>query len=212
MVLQAAELALVAGALAVAASLRPWRMLPHRAPPWPWIAWWLMLPAFWTADRHAATPAAQALSGAGLLLLMTGWPLAVLAMAVAAVLALAIGGLEPAEALHRLAWLGIVPATIALAIGAALRRALSGHPFVYLLGRGFFATLVAEAGAGALAALLEGEPPGGLAVADVALARVLLAFGDALICGMLVAIFFAFRPHWLATYADRVWLPPPPGH
>ena len=42
---------------------------------------------------------------------------------------------------------------------------------------------------------------------DVMLARGLTAFGDAFITGMLVAIFVAFRPQWLATYADRLYLP-----
>jgi uncharacterized membrane protein len=26
---------------------------------------------------------------------------------------------------------------------------------------------------------------------------------------MIAAIFVAFRPQWLATWADRIWLPPP---
>jgi uncharacterized membrane protein len=39
------------------------------------------------------------------------------------------------------------------------------------------------------------------------LARLLAAFGDAFITGMLVAIFVAFRPEWLATYTDRLYLP-----
>ena len=39
------------------------------------------------------------------------------------------------------------------------------------------------------------------------LGRWLSAFGDAWITGMLTAIFVAFRPHWLATYTDRLYLP-----
>ncbi|MBC7938338.1 MAG: hypothetical protein H7Z19_01020 [Chitinophagaceae bacterium] len=39
------------------------------------------------------------------------------------------------------------------------------------------------------------------------LARSLTASGDAFLTGMLVAIFMAFRPVWLATYADRRYLP-----
>jgi uncharacterized membrane protein len=40
------------------------------------------------------------------------------------------------------------------------------------------------------------------------LARLLSAFGDAFITGMLTAIFVAFRPQWLATYADHLYLKP----
>jgi len=39
----------------------------------------------------------------------------------------------------------------------------------------------------------------------------LAAWGDAWLAGMLVAIFVAFRPEWLATYADRIYLPIKPG-
>ena len=39
-------------------------------------------------------------------------------------------------------------------------------------------------------------------------ARWLMAWGEAFSTGMLVAIFVAFRPEWLATYADRIYLPP----
>ena len=47
-------------------------------------------------------------------------------------------------------------------------------------------------------------PPGG-SVDGVA--RFLTASGEAFLTGMLTAIFVAFRPQWLATYADRLYLP-----
>ena len=37
--------------------------------------------------------------------------------------------------------------------------------------------------------------------------RWLSAWGDAFLTGMVVAIFVAFRPEWLATYSDRLYLP-----
>jgi uncharacterized membrane protein len=91
-------------------------------------------------------------------------------------------------------------------IGAALRRWLPHHLFIYILGRGFFATALAVAAAGTLAAALQAVP-GGLSTQDLMVARWLFAWGDAFITGMLVAIFVAFRPQWLATYADRIYLP-----
>ena len=91
-------------------------------------------------------------------------------------------------------------------MGAALRRWMAHHLFVYILGRGFFATAVAGALAGALSAWLHGVPDS-LRLEDVMLGRGLAAWGDAFLCGMIVAILVAFRPHWLATYADRIYLP-----
>lgn len=202
----ALNLALVALALALALGLRPWRSVGPAGPPWPWLAWWAVLPLFWGADRYAAVPLVQPLSGVPLLVLCAGWPLAVLGLLPVAGVTLFMAGLAPAEALHRLVWLGLVPGTLALGLGLAMRRWLPGHLFIYILGRSFFGTMLACAGAGALALWLTGAPAGTEA-ADVLLARWLAASGEAFLTGMLTAIFVAFRPEWLATYSDRLYLP-----
>lgn len=201
------DLALAALACAVALGLRPWRAVPAGGPPWPWLAWWAALPLLWSADRVVAVPVAQPLSGACLLMLMAGWPLAVLALVPTAALVTVMTGLDAADGLHRLVWLGLVPATLALGLGAAIRRWLPNQLFLYILGRGFFATAIAGTVAGGLSVVLHGVPAS-LPAADVALARFLAAWGDAFLTGMMVAIFVAFRPEWLATYADRIWLRP----
>jgi len=200
------QLVVVSLALAAALALRPWRGVGAAGPPWPWLAWWVMLPALWGADRYVDTPAAQPLSGACLLMLMCGWPLAVIALAAVALATGWLAGLTPADALDRYVWLGLAPATLALALGAAVRRWLPAHLMVYILGRGFFATAIAGTLAGTASALLHGSPAG-LAATDVMLGRWLASWGDAWLTGMLVAIFVAFRPHWLATFADHLYLP-----
>jgi uncharacterized membrane protein len=200
------DLLLALAALNLALALRPWRAVAQAAPPWPALACWALLPLLWSLDVITGSPLLQPLSGVCVLLLMLGWPLTVLALLpVAGVIAL-LGGLDAADALHRVVWLGLVPATLALGLGAAVRRWLPNHLFVYILGRGFFATALAIGAAGVAAALLFGVPAQ-LHLHDVLLARGLTAFGDAFITGMLVAIFVAFRPQWLATYADRIYLP-----
>jgi uncharacterized membrane protein len=200
------DLTLALAAFGLALSLRPWRGVGRDGPPGLWLAWLLAMAVFWSADRLAAMPITQPLSGACLLMLMMGWPMAMLALLPVAALAALGTDLGSAELLHRLVWLGIVPATLALLMGAALRRWMAHHLFVYILGRGFFATAVAGALAGALSAWLHGVPDS-LRLEDVMLGRGLAAWGDAFLCGMIVAILVAFRPHWLATYADRIYLP-----
>lgn len=217
------EAALALLALAVALALQPWRALPAGGPPWPWLAWWAVLPLLWGVDAQdpaEGAPAsgaaqgqmpgsmAQPMSGACLLALMAGWPLAVLALLPTAALTGWLAGMDLQTTVERGVWLGLVPATLALGIGAALRRWLPHHLFIYILGRGFFATAIA----GTLAAgghLLLHAGPASLQQADLMLARFLTAWGDAFITGMLTAIFVAYRPHWLATYADRLYLGPP---
>lgn len=193
-------------ALLAALATRPWRLLPPQGPPWAWIAAWALLPLLWSADVLAHSPVAQPLSGASLLVLMAGWPLAVPALAAAALVATLLGPLDAALALHRLVWLGLVPGTLALALGAMVRRWLPHHLFVYIFARGFFGTLLATAAAGALALWLTGTH-GGLSEADLLLGRWLAAWGEALLTGMLVSIFVAYRPQWLATYSDALYLP-----
>jgi len=100
-----------------------------------------------------------------------------------------------------------VPATLAMLAGAGVRRYLPHHLFVYILARGFVVTLLATALAGLLATLLQ-QSPGALAPAELLVARWLAAWGDAVLSGMLVAIFVAFRPQWLATYSDHIYLDP----
>mgnify|MGYP007002410097 CR=1 FL=1 len=202
------DAAVAVAALLLALALRPWRALDAAGPPWPWLAWWAMLPALWGADRYVDMAVAQPLSGACLLMLMAGWPLAMLGLLPVALLTALFADLGAAEALHRAVWLGVIPATLAMGLGAAIRRWLPNQLFIYILGRGFFATALAGAAAGVLSALLHAAPAG-LEPGDLMLARFLAAWGDAFLAGMIVAIFVAFRPHWLATYADRIWLQPP---
>ncbi|WP_395703771.1 hypothetical protein [Aquabacterium sp.] len=200
---------LVLAAVALALGLRPWRAVTPGGPPWPWLALWVLLPLLWAMDRHARVPIALPVSGASLLVLMAGWPLAVLAMLPAAAVLPWSAGLPLAEALHRLAWLGVVPGTLALLWGATLRRWLPHHLFVYILGRGFFGTAFACVAAAALSLAVQ-VMPAGTTPGDWLLGRLLAAFGEAFLTGMLCAIGVAFHPEWLATYADRLYLPRPP--
>jgi len=197
------DLAIATTALLLALALRPWRAA---VPPWPALAWWALMPLLWNTDRLSAQPLLQPLAGSCLLMLMLGWPLAVLMLLPVAGVGWLLAGSNGPEALHRLVWLGLVPITLAMLIGAGQRRWLPQHLFIYILGRGFFATAIAVTAAGVLSVWLHGVPAG-LSADDVMLARALVASGDAVITGMLVAIFVAFRPHWLATYADRIYLP-----
>ena len=199
------NLLLALPAVAIAAWLRPWRAL-QGPPPWPALAVWALLPLLWSLDSTTAAPLLQPLSGVCILLLMLGWPLTVLALLPVGAVIWLMTGLDAGAALHRVVWLGLVPATLALALGALVRHALPRHLFVYILGRGFFSTTLSLATAGALSVWLNGVPVQ-LSADDVMLARGLTASGEAFITGMLCAIFVAFRPEWLATYTDRLYLP-----
>ena len=120
----------------------------------------------------------------------------------------ALGSLSAVAVLSQLVWVGLVPATLALLLGAALRRWLPPNPFVYVLGRGFLGTAVCLFAAGSLSQWSGHTLPG---VGDQLslVARWLMAWGDAVVTGMLCAVFVAFKPAWLATWSDERYLKPP---
>lgn len=200
------EIAVLAAAAPAAAWFRPWSTLRQVSLRSPWLAALALLPWLWGLQRWVPGGLDLQLSGACLLVLAFGWPLAVLTLLPIAALG---GWIAGASALHTLtaaAWNGIVPATLALAIGIAMRRWLPRHLFVYILGRGFLATAIAVAAAGSLQAVWQPLPPG-VEIATLLTGRWLIAWSEAFMTGMLTAIFVAFRPEWLFTYSDRRYLP-----
>ena len=204
-------------ATAVAAWLRPWRMLGGAAPPWPWFLLWLVLPLMWSADRWSGQAAMPLVSGAVLALLLAGWPLTMLALAAAALLAAADGTLPVGEALSRCFWLGTLPASLSLALGALARRWWSGQVFGYVLGRAFGGTLAAlwiSAALAAVVALARTDAAAGITLAAAAsaapvagqpMAWLLAGFAEACLTGLAVTWAVAMRPAWVATWADRLY-------
>lgn len=200
------EAALALIALGISLALRPWRLLGGVPALWtPFLFVLLILPFLWALPTLHQMPMQLQWSGAVLVLLMLGWPLAVPLFAGVAILAWAIAPITAAQALGLFFWEGLMPATLALGVGAALRRWLPHHPMVYVFGRGFLGALLSLFGAAALAHLAGDALPGiGNRISLVA--HWLTAWGDAMVTGMLVAIFVAYRPQWLLTWSDRMYL------
>ena len=212
------EAALVLVALAAALAARPWRMLAsgkplahetHGAPSALWtplLATLVVLPWMWALPTLHAMPLQLQWSGACMVVLMLGWPLAIPVLVVVGVIACLI---SPAmgwpEALGAIAWQGVIPATLALMVGALVRHFIGTKLFVYVLGRAFLGTVLCLFASGALSQWNGHLLPG---VGDELslVARWLMAWGDAFVTGMLTAVFVAFKPQWLATWSDPLYL------
>ncbi|MDP2415905.1 MAG: hypothetical protein U1D25_15060 [Hydrogenophaga sp.] len=194
-------------ALAVALWLRPWRMLQGELLT-PALAALVLLPGLWLLPQVLPKGLAIQFSGASLLVLMLGWPLAVVVLALVALAVWAVGSADAWAALSQAVWIGLVPATLALGIGTLLRRWLPPNPFVYTLGRGFLGTAVAVFLSGVLMELLH-RLAGAPALEQALVARWLMAWGDAFLTGMFAAVCVAFAPQWLATWSDARYLKPP---
>lgn len=203
------EWTLLLAALLPAAYFRPWQSLRLGSLHHPWLASLVLLPWLWNAQHLLPSALGLHLSGACLMVLMFGWPLAVLTLLPLGTLAawLAPGPFDINQALLDTVWAGLVPATLALALGAAQRRWLPHHVFVYILGRGFIGTAAAMMLSAALEVAWRGTAES-VQPADMLLGRWLMAWGEAFATGMLTAIFVAFAPQWLLTYSDARYLPP----
>ena len=198
------ELALSLIALAVALWLRPWRML-NGALLTPTLAALVVLPGLWLLPQTLPQGLQVQLSGACLLVLMLGWPLAVLVLAGVALAVWTLGQAELAAVVSQWLWVGLVPATLALGIGALLRRWLPANLFIYTLGRAFMGTAVAVFLSGVMMELLH-RLAGAPAIEQALVGRWLMAWGDAFLTGMFATIFVAFVPQWLATWSDTRYL------
>lgn len=200
------ETILVVAAILVAGWFQPWQMLRSEALHHPWLAALVALPWAWSLGSLPGTGAVLQVSGACLLVMMVGWPLAIWSLVAVAAGGAWLGELSLVHAVDRLAWFGIAPASVALLAGVATRRWLPEHLFIYILGRGFFATAIAVIGCGSVHAWLNGAPIG-LSLSDVLVGHWLIGWGEAMATGVLVATMVAFRPQWLATYSDGRYLP-----
>jgi uncharacterized membrane protein len=198
------ETVLVFFALSAALSLRPWRMLqgPLLTPA---LASLAILPWLWLLPQQMPQGLQVQFSGASLLVLLLGWPLAVLVLTLVGAVVWVVGSAGFDAVLSQTVWIGLVPATIAMGLGAALRRWLPPNPFIYTLGRGFLVTAAAVFLSGTLMEAYY-RLAGGVALEQALVARWLMAWGDAFLTGMFSAIFMAFAPQWLATWSDERYL------
>jgi uncharacterized membrane protein len=199
------EIAVILACLTASLWLKPWRMLVGTKLLTPLLATLVLLPWLWALPNLHHMPLQLHWSGAPLVTLMLGWPLAVLTLIGVGIITTLISTTSADTAAALIVWQGLLPATFVLLLGAAFRRWVSHHPFVYVLGRGFLGSVLCIFAASMLAQWTGHELPNvssGLSV----IAFWLMAWGDAFVTGMMCAIFVAFKPQWLATWSDQMYL------
>jgi uncharacterized membrane protein len=204
------EAVLLVLAWAASLSVRPWRLLQaHEGdlPPLvtPFLACLGVLPWLWSWPGLAALPLPLHWSGAPLVTLLLGWPLAVPVITLAGLSTVITNGSSLSQALAMIFWSGLLPATLVLVLGHGVRKAFGPQPLAYMLGRAFLVPLATLAACGAAAGALTL----GLTGPNAELQRVallLLALGEASWSCAIVSLLVAWRPQWLATWSDAVYL------
>ena len=153
-----AEALLLALAWAAALLVHPWRLLrPHggQVPlATPFLAALSIVPWLWAWPGLAALPLPLHWSGAPLVVLLVGWPLAIPILTLAGLSTMLTTGASLPHALSLIAWSGVLPATLMLVLGHAVRKAFGPNPVAYMLGRAFIVPMVALAGCNLAAAML----------------------------------------------------------
>jgi uncharacterized membrane protein len=192
----------------LAAFFRPLQTLRTAALRSPWLACLVLLPWLWNVPLWLprGLPALQ-FSGACLLTLMFGWPLAVWTLVLVAAIAAVLGGWDWTVAIDHAAWDGVLPASAALGFGLLARRWLPPQPFSYMLGRAFAATLAALVVVRSVQLLTLPLPPQTDPL-SLWLGRWLISWGEAVATGMLASACVVWRPQWLATWSDQRYMPP----
>jgi hypothetical protein len=210
------EVLLLALAWAAALAVRPWRLLAPRDGEvplaTPLLACATLLPWLWAWPGLAALPLPMHWSGAPLVVLLLGWPLAVPVLTLAGLSTMFTTGASLAHALSLTVWSGLLPATLVLVLGHAVRRGLGHHPVSYMLGRAFFVPMLALVACGLAAAALEGPPPPDALAGLARIAAGMLAMGEASWTCAVASLLVAWRPQWLATWSDSLYLGRPARH
>ncbi|WP_454741645.1 energy-coupling factor ABC transporter permease [Cupriavidus necator] len=203
--------------LAWALTRRPWQLLRRNALQNAWLGAMLLVALLWMVRATLVGGLVIQLLGATLMVTLFGLPLALLSLFVVDLVSLfgleylaghGWGQFDWPSLWVRYVWLALLPALISAMLQALMRRLLPRHPFVFILGHGYFTAGLAALGASAAEAgwrhlMAPGLP---LSVADTLTAAVILAFGEAFLTGMLVAIFVVYRPQWVVTFRDEEYL------
>lgn len=103
--------------------------------------------------------------------------------------------------------LAILPAYCGEALMRATERFLPRHVFVYLLGNGFFGAMAMLAilnslSLGLFYATVADAPIG----TDILAYMLLLSWGESFLTGLLLTMFTVYRPEWVLTFDDNVYL------
>jgi uncharacterized membrane protein len=185
--------------------------LPEGAQQNAWLAGLVCVAFLWTLQVKTGDGIAFGMLGTALYVLLFGRERAVL-------------GLTAALALHTFladgSWLnlglngvlfGVVPALVASALQRALERWLPKNVFVFIIGNGMFVTLAATAVTSlallGLSMSVAAAPSAALHLSEYVGISLMMAWGEAVVSGMIFSSLVIFRPVVVLTYREDKYLP-----
>ncbi len=197
-------------ALALSAwSLRK-QFLPESSQQHAWLAGIVCVSLLWLLQVKTGDGLYFGMLGAALFALIFGWARAILGLAVALVLYTAMTeGAWANMGINGLLF-AVLPAAIACGLQRLLERSLPKNVFIFIIGNGMFVTLAATAVtslAMLLASLPTATPAAAARVGEYATYSLMLAWGEAVVSGMIFSSLVIFRPAVVLTYREETYLP-----
>lgn len=185
----------------------PWKALTAPGTFSAWCAFIILLPLLWRFDVPITGGMALHLLGMPLFVLMFGRQLAITGIALSVIAYTAIhDGLWTNLGMNLLL-LSVLPAYCGETVMRLTRTYFPRNIFVYLLGNGFFGAMamlstIGLMSLGANELWVVHAPTRGDTVAYM----LLLAWGESFLTGFLLTIFTVYRPQWVLTFDDNVYL------
>lgn len=185
----------------------PWKALTAPGAFSAWCAFIILLPLLWRFDVPITGGMALHLLGMPLFVLMFGRQLAITGIALSVIAYTAIhDGLWTNLGMNLLL-LSVLPAYCGETVMRLTRTYFPRNIFVYLLGNGFFGAMamlstIGLMSLGANELWVVHAPTRGDTVAYM----LLLAWGESFLTGFLLTIFTVYRPQWVLTFDDNVYL------
>ncbi|MFO0146366.1 MAG: energy-coupling factor ABC transporter permease [Betaproteobacteria bacterium] len=186
------------------------RFLPDSSQQHAWLAGVVCISLLWLPQVKTGDGVYFGMLGAALFALIFGWARAILGLSAALVLYTALTeGAWSNLGINGLLF-ALLPTAIACAMQRLLERKLPKNVFVFIIGNGMFVTFAATAVtslAMLLASLPTATPAAAARVGEYVTYSLLLAWGEALVSGMIFSSLVIFRPGLVLTYREEAYLP-----
>jgi uncharacterized membrane protein len=176
-----------------------------------WLAGIVSLGVLWSLQIRIGSHLHLSMIGVSLYALIFGYARALLGASVALIGLTVLADIAWLD----IGWSGLLLAALPAWIATTLQRGLGSHLprnlFVFIIGNGLFATLIASstASVASLTAQFAVAPTEVANVAEIIGYALLLAWGEALASGMIFSALVIYRPQIVMTYAQDDYLPPP---
>lgn len=171
-----------------------------------WCVSIIVLPLLWRFEVPVAVGLTLHLCGTPLFVLMFGRKLAMAGIALSVIAYTAIHDGLWINLGMNLLLMAVLPVWFGELVMRGTRRFLPHHLFIYLLGNGLFGAMAMLTASGLIAFVAHWLWTPIPIRADFIAYMLLLSWGEAFLTGFLLTMFTVYRPEWVLTFDDQVYL------